>query len=98
MRGGQFKLTHGRGILNGCRNTRLPRQGTAGRIAPNEQEARREGKMTSAGRFLAPLVLLMLAGDIAAAEEASANLPQRPNPVNVPLPAGGPRGNAARPN
>src|SRR3954464_41635 len=96
MRGGRFRLTHGRGILNGRRNTRLPRQGTAGRIAPNEQEARREGKMTSAGRVLAPLVLLMLAGDIAAAEETSATFPNRPIRMIVPFPAGGPSDIVAR--
>ena len=96
MRGGQFKLTHGRGILNGRRNTRLPRQGTAGRIAPNEQEARREGAMTSAGRFLAPLVLAMLAGDIAAAEDSSATFPNRPIRMIVPFPAGGPSDIVAR--
>src|SRR3954467_2683296 len=96
MRGGRFRLTHGRGILNGRRNTRLPRQGTAGRIAPNEQEAWREGAMTSAGRFLAALVLAMLAGGTAAAGDASAAFPNRPIRMIVPFPAGGPSDIVAR--
>src|SRR6476659_6174243 len=96
MRGGRFRLTHGRGILNGRRNTQLPRQGTAGRIAPNEQQARREGAMPSAGRFLAPLVLAMLAGGTAAAEDTSATFPNRPIRMIVPFPAGGPSDIVAR--
>src|SRR3954469_2733063 len=76
---------------------RLPRQGSAGRIAPNEQEARREGAMTSASRLLAPLVLAMLAGDIAAAaEDTSATFPNRPIRIIVPFPAGGPSDIVAR--
>jgi hypothetical protein len=42
--------------------------------------------MTSAGRFLAPLVLAMLAGDIAAAEETSATFPNRTDPDDRALP------------
>jgi tripartite-type tricarboxylate transporter receptor subunit TctC len=52
--------------------------------------------MTSAGRFLAPLVLAMLAGDIAAAEDASATFPNRPIRMIVPFPAGGPSDIVAR--
>jgi tripartite-type tricarboxylate transporter receptor subunit TctC len=52
--------------------------------------------MTSAGRFLAPLVLAMLAGDIAAAEETSATFPNRPIRMIVPFPAGGPSDIVAR--
>jgi tripartite-type tricarboxylate transporter receptor subunit TctC len=52
--------------------------------------------MTSAGRFLAPLVLAMLAGDIAAAEDTSATFPNRPIRMIVPFPAGGPSDIVAR--
>ena len=52
--------------------------------------------MTSAGRFLVPLVLAMLAGDIAAAEDTSAAFPNRPIRVIVPFPAGGPSDIVAR--
>ena len=52
--------------------------------------------MTSAGRFLAPLVLAMLAGDIAAAEDSSATFPNRPIRMIVPFPAGGPSDIVAR--
>ena len=52
--------------------------------------------MTSAGRFLVPLVLAMLAGDIAAAEDASATFPNRPIRMIVPFPAGRPSDIVAR--
>ena len=52
--------------------------------------------MTSAGRFLVPLVLVMLAGGIAAAEDASATFPNRPIRMIVPFPAGGPSDIVAR--
>jgi tripartite-type tricarboxylate transporter receptor subunit TctC len=60
------------------------------------KKARREGTMTPAIRILVPVVLAMLAGDAAAAEDLSANFPNRPIRMIVPFPAGGPSDIVAR--
>jgi tripartite-type tricarboxylate transporter receptor subunit TctC len=60
------------------------------------KNARREGAMTPAIRILMPVVLAMLAGDAAAAEDQSANFPNRPIRMIVPFPAGGPSDIVAR--
>jgi tripartite-type tricarboxylate transporter receptor subunit TctC len=60
------------------------------------KKARREGAMTPAIRILVPVVLAMLAGDAAAAEDLSANFPNRPIRMIVPFPAGGPSDIVAR--
>ncbi len=52
--------------------------------------------MTPAIRILVPVVLAMLAGDAAAAEDLSANFPNRPIRMIVPFPAGGPSDIVAR--
>jgi tripartite-type tricarboxylate transporter receptor subunit TctC len=60
------------------------------------KKARREGAMTPTTRILVPVVLAMLAGDAAAAEDLSANFPNRPIRMIVPFPAGGPSDIVAR--
>src|SRR5258705_1351965 len=60
------------------------------------KKARREGAMTPTTRILVPVVLAMLAGDAAAAEDSSANFPNRPIRMIVPFPAGGPSDIVAR--
>ena len=52
--------------------------------------------MTPAIRFFVPVVLAMLAGDAAAAEDLAANFPNRPIRMIVPFPAGGPSDIVAR--
>ena len=52
--------------------------------------------MTPAIRILMPVVLAILAGDAAAAENLSANFPNRPIRMIVPFPAGGPSDIVAR--
>lgn len=52
--------------------------------------------MTPAMRFFVPVVLAMLAGDAAAAEDLAANFPNRPIRMIVPFPAGGPSDIVAR--
>ena len=52
--------------------------------------------MTPAIRILVRVVLAMLAGDAAAAEDLSANFPNRPIRMIVPFPAGGPSDIVAR--
>ena len=52
--------------------------------------------MTPTTRILVPVVLAMLAGDAAAAEDLSANFPNRPIRMIVPFPAGGPSDIVAR--
>jgi tripartite-type tricarboxylate transporter receptor subunit TctC len=60
------------------------------------KKARREGAMTPTTRILVPVVLAMLAGDAATAEDLSANFPNRPIRIIVPFPAGGPSDIVAR--
>jgi len=52
--------------------------------------------MTPAIRLLVSVVLAMLAGDAATAEDLSANFPNRPIRIIVPFPAGGPSDIVAR--
>jgi tripartite-type tricarboxylate transporter receptor subunit TctC len=62
----------------------------------NKKARRKEGAMTPAIRFLVPVVLAMLAGDAAAAEDLAASFPNRPIRMIVPFPAGGPSDIVAR--
>jgi tripartite-type tricarboxylate transporter receptor subunit TctC len=62
----------------------------------NKKARRKEGAMTPAIRFFVPVVLAMLAGDAAAAEDLAANFPNRPIRMIVPFPAGGPSDIVAR--
>ena len=52
--------------------------------------------MTPAIRFFVPVVLAMLAGEAAAAEDLAASFPNRPIRMIVPFPAGGPSDIVAR--
>src|ERR1700704_1263933 len=78
-------------VLLGCH-----RKAQRGELPQMDKKTRREGAMTPAIRLLVSVVLAMLAGDAATAEDLSANFPNRPIRIIVPFPAGGPSDIVAR--